>query len=66
MAVKGKRDTEHDNICSNIGTVDEFNNYFASIASDPNYDAQQIASMISVPCDSNSDTFCPLYPYEIE
>jgi hypothetical protein len=45
QAVKGKRDSGHDNICSNIGSVDDFNDYFAGISTDHEYDPNQIVEM---------------------
>jgi hypothetical protein len=46
QAVSGKRGNGQDNICSNIGTVDQFNKYFANVATDPDYNKQDIEKLI--------------------
>jgi hypothetical protein len=54
QAASGKLGNGHgqDNICSNIGTVDQFNEYFANVATDPEYNKQDIEKLIEpIPAD---------------
>ena len=57
QAINGKRGNGQDTICSNIGTVEQFNNYFADIATDPGYNKQEIQNMI-VPTPSDFNAAC--------
>ena len=67
QAVNGKRGNGQDNICSNIGTVDQFNSYFAGVANDPCYNRQEIEKMIvPTPTDFDPAVYSSLEPFEVE
>jgi hypothetical protein len=67
QAVNGKRGNGQDNMCSNIGTVEQFNNYFADIATDPGYNKLEIETMIApTPLDFDTTAYNSLEPFEVE
>ena len=67
QAVNGKRSTGQDGICCKVGTPDDFNDYFANIATDSDYNLSNVENMrLDTPLEFDFCTHSPPEPYFIE